>query len=342
MLVGVGTTTNLHCKFVVVPTCRAWQKPALSEPFRRPRRTGWVKEVCSFTDDCFPHLEEMAAVPSEFNSSAAPGEELDEHIFDLANASRVKYREIISLQRCLDECSGGVVWESAHVLVRYFLEAPSIPLQSKPQTICELGAGCGLLGTALARYLAPRPTRVVLTEASAALEHLRVNVEQNESHRPPTTPKPEVRLLDWLDTSSGASLGTFDCIIGTDVLFSPELIKPLLATAAKLAHADSVVWLCAPRRCERAWSILEETLPLTFASAELVTPALHAAVPVAASLEVELWRCSGPLGKAKGGDHEYRPEEQVHKAKSKKRREEKKSKIKKKRKLQDARTQGGL
>ena len=44
-------------------------------------------------------------------------------------------------------------------------------------------------------------------------------------------------------------------------------------------------------------------------------------------------------GKGEGGDHEYRPEEQVHKAKSKKRREEKKSKIKKKRKLQDARTQ---
>lgn len=82
------------------------------------------------------------------------------------------------------------------------------------------------------------------------------------------------------------------------MLFSPSLIRPLLATAARLAHAETVVWLCAPRRCELAWSILETTLPLTFARVERHTDQLHAAVPVAASLEVELWRCSGALATA--------------------------------------------
>ena len=82
------------------------------------------------------------------------------------------------------------------------------------------------------------------------------------------------------------------------MLFSPSLIRPLLATAARLAHAETVVWLCAPRRCELAWSILETTLPLTFARVERCTEQLHAAVPVAASLEVELLRCTGPLATA--------------------------------------------
>ena len=232
------------------------------------------------------------ASSSSFDAGAE-GDALDEHVFALANAESVCYRDVVSLQRCLDECSGGVVWESAHVLVRYFLEGQNSPLRAA-STICELGAGCGLLGTALARYHRPRPSRVTLTEASPALEHLRANVTHNEPTHPPGVPRPEVCLLDWLNPSL-ARLGTYDCVIGTDVMFSPELIGPLLSTAASLCHAESVVWLCAPRRCERAWAILEEALPLTFGTVELLTERLHSAVPVAKLLEVELWRCAGPL-----------------------------------------------
>ena len=179
------------------------------------------------------------------------------------------------------------------MLVRYFLEGQEKALGAA-STICELGAGCGLLGTALARYHLPLPSRVTLTEASPALEHLRANVSHNERTHPPGATHPEVCLLDWLNPSL-SRLGTYDSVIGTDVMFSPELIRPLLSTAASLCHAKSVVWLCAPRRCERAWAILEDELPLTFGIVELHTERLHDAVPVAKLLEVELWRCARPL-----------------------------------------------
>ena len=71
-----------------------------------------------------------------------------------------------------------------------------------------------------------------------------------------------------------------------------------MRTAARLCHAGSVVWLCAPRRCDKAWALLEAALPEHFGSCELVTDALHAAVPAAARLEVELWRCSDVKGAA--------------------------------------------
>ena len=147
----------------------------------------------------------------------ARGDALDEHTFALANAESVRYRDVVSLQRCLDECSGGVVWESAHVLVRYFLEGAHPRPLGLAATICELGAGCGLLGLALARYMSPRPNRVVLTEAAPALEHLRSNVMHNgEQNWPADVTKPDVMLLDWLDEASVAPLRPpFDCIIGT-------------------------------------------------------------------------------------------------------------------------------
>lgn len=216
-------------------------------------------------------------------------EALDEHIFELANAPAVRYRDLTFGQAALDECSGGVVWESAFVLLEYFLG--SAEATSLDGVVCEVGAGCGLLGSALAKYRKPRPKRVVVTEHPAALDHLAHNIERNAD----CGCTPEVALLDWCAPRGHCSLtGAFDAIVGTDVCFSPQLVVPLVRTCARLCRDErSVAWLCFPRRCERSWNILENALPKHFALVELVTSDLHAAVPVAARLEVELWKCSG-------------------------------------------------
>ena len=127
------------------------------------------------------------------------------------------------------------MWESAHVLVRYFLEGAHPRPLGLAATICELGAGCGLLGLALARYMSPRPTRVVLTEAAPALEHLRSNVMHNgEQNWPADVTKPDVMLLDWLDEASVAPLRPpFDCIIGTGRMCLCH------GSSAQAAHARS-------------------------------------------------------------------------------------------------------
>ena len=239
-----------------------------------------------------------------FDASTS-ADELDAHVFDLANCDRISYRGIQAVQKPLSDNSGGVVWEAAHVLLEYFLpktEASATPIwpysHHPTPAICELGSGCGLLGMALARYLCPSPRRVVLTECAGALAHLQSNVERNAPH---PAIEPEVQLLDWFQPDVAAIHGPedatvpgFDVIVGTDVMFAPDLIRPLLTTAALLCRdSESVVWLAAPRRCDRAWGSLVDEMPKLFTMVELVTPALHAAVPVAARLEVELWRCSG-------------------------------------------------
>ena len=99
------------------------------------------------------------------------------------------------------------------------------------------------LGMALARYLCPSPRRVVLTECAGALAHLQSNVERNAPH---PAIEPEVQLLDWFQPDVAAIHGPedatvpgFDVIVGTDVMFAPDLIQPLLTTAVRAAQTKA-------------------------------------------------------------------------------------------------------
>ena len=46
-----------------------------------------------------------------------------------AQAQRIRYRDIVGLQTVLQDNSGGIVWEAAHVLLHYFLDAGLQPLE---------------------------------------------------------------------------------------------------------------------------------------------------------------------------------------------------------------------
>ena len=71
----------------------------------------------------------------------------------------------------------GVLWESAPCLVRWLLEDPErMDTYIKDKRVLELGAGLGLVGTALAKLGA---RHVTLTDLPQQLTLLRRNLEAN-------------------------------------------------------------------------------------------------------------------------------------------------------------------
>ena len=145
--------------------------------------------------------------------------------------------------------------------------------------VLELGSGCGLVGMAMAKYHPSRP-EVTLTDHGEALAMLEKNVSGAE--------RCNVLDADW---NTDCDLGTFDVIVGTDVMYAPGLIEPLLRVARGSAHSGTVLYLCAPKRCDAAWEILIAGLARDWQLAETI--ALDDSVPCAGAFEVVCWRCQG-------------------------------------------------
>jgi hypothetical protein len=64
--------------------------------------------------------------------------------------------------------------------------------------------------------------------------------------------------LSWGDAADIAGVkahhvpGTFDIIVGTDVVFAASLVAPLLATIHTFSHATTRTFLCLQERCAAA------------------------------------------------------------------------------------------
>ena len=57
----------------------------------------------------------------------------------------------------------------------------------------------------------------------------------------------------------------FDTIVGTDVIFSIALVKPLLSTLRKMSHNGTNIYLCVQIRCSDAHALfLEKTTKYGF------------------------------------------------------------------------------
>ena len=181
--------------------------------------------------------------------------------------------------------TGGVVWETSYLLLEYLLHAgrnSSMDLPVVGPNLIEVGAGCGLLGMALAATLPLQ--QVVLTETQEVLETiLKPNVGNNQhifcpggmlpsSSSSPSPPIVSAGVLDWTnyrvdaqriqDTLLSKESRKFDTIVGTDVVFSPKLVEPLLATLRFLAHERTIIYLCLqPDRCPKSFQLLQEKAP---------------------------------------------------------------------------------
>lgn len=216
--------------------------------------------------------------PATYRPQDKEGDDLDRlslAFFDLANVPFVGYRldpkwlrkkicpaaVSIVVKQDAGACgqhTGGIVWETSFLLINFLLSH-----QSCIGRTLEVGAGCGLLGQVLASSGWTR--KVVLTESAQAMDNLLQNIERN---KPALQKKDRERLavgrpLDWEHPERDAELNSkdlqphsFDTILGTDVVFAPSLVEPLLSTLWLMSHDTTVVYLCLQVRCPDSHQLL--------------------------------------------------------------------------------------
>jgi len=131
---------------------------------------------------------------------------------------------------------GALAWKSGIYLANYLVEAYGAGLH--PRHILELGSGIGLGGVCIDKLHEGRDDdwKVVLTDRDeAVLQILQVHLRLNRCQRRTTCDK-----LSWgSDLSEFANRhGRFDFIMGADVVYEEESIRPLWQTVAALLSRD--------------------------------------------------------------------------------------------------------
>eukprot|EP00747_Dinoflagellata_sp_TGD_P023290 gnl/TRDRNA2_/TRDRNA2_129703_c0_seq1.p1 gnl/TRDRNA2_/TRDRNA2_129703_c0~~gnl/TRDRNA2_/TRDRNA2_129703_c0_seq1.p1 ORF type:complete len:244 (+),score=41.67 gnl/TRDRNA2_/TRDRNA2_129703_c0_seq1:113-844(+) len=174
------------------------------------------------------------------------------------------------------DLSGLKLWPVALPMLHHLRDVvlPSLRQQTvtsgRPVRVLELGSGIGLLGIGLA---ALGDTAVVLTDPDivvnfsedgdegSTLEWLQANVDLN---RTVVGDRAVVRKLSWgnaADIASVKTSGTFDLIVGSDILYNIDNYPPLLATVRALSSRKTVVVLGYQERHEREHEFLELASP---------------------------------------------------------------------------------
>mmetsp|Transcript_13249 Transcript_13249/g.28756 ORF Transcript_13249/g.28756 Transcript_13249/m.28756 type:complete len:345 (+) Transcript_13249:1679-2713(+) len=202
--------------------------------------------------------------------------------FELANSPLVGYRIspekriVVRQNSSIQRHTGGIVWETSYLLASYMLDrfgmqqrpSPSSPSPTSTRTsrplgkALEIGAGCGMLGLVLAA--SGLAHNVVLTETTDVIADLTANVQRNISTSAVSPYTTISRLLRWdaleedvmNDEQSLLRPHTFDTIVGTDVVFTPSLVRPLLSCLALMAHVDTRIYLCLQIRCADSHALL--------------------------------------------------------------------------------------
>jgi len=175
--------------------------------------------------------------------------------------------------------TGGIVWETSYLLLQYLLAA-----KSELGITLEVGAGCGLLGQVLAAHNG-LCEKVVMTETEEVMDNLKANVERNQRNQEKDNGEKDISLkkkkkksarvttleveqLDWehveRDVQRAAHLEPHSCdtIVGTDVIFSPKLVEPLLKTLRYMSHSRTNIYLCLQERCAVSHQLLLEKAPV--------------------------------------------------------------------------------
>ena len=188
------------------------------------------------------HVDEGMAVSFDAVMDAPGDEDAAERMFELANASRVRFsarkgRELCIRQDPSNSTTGGCVWETAYLLALWAAKQlqPKLDRAGPPLRCLEVGAGCGLLGISLAASGAD----VLVTETPSAMPNLEHNVANN---RPTGRGSLAAAALHWGDAAHLAAvreLGPYDVLLGTDVVYVEAMVRPLLHT----------LWSCAGSEC---------------------------------------------------------------------------------------------
>lgn len=200
-----------------------------------------------------------------------------EKLFELANAAAVRYavcggRSVVIRQDPSNTATGGCIWETSYLLAEWAQRelAPRLELsragRAPPLRCLEMGAGCGLLGVALAHA----GCKVLLTECEESMPNLEANVAANAPAPSPRGGQCAAARLGWGNEADAAAAvsqhGPFDVVLGTDVVFRSALVEPLLRTLWRCCSAaDTTCWLCCQVRCPDAHKVLVAIAPAFFA-----------------------------------------------------------------------------
>jgi len=145
--------------------------------------------------------------------------------------------------------TGLTLWRASELLCAYLVQTPNL---IRGKHVLELGAGLGLCGILVHHMEA---ARVVLTDGDTdTLANLRSNVEMNcpamADERTSAASGIECCQLVW-----GRNLeefvqthGTFDVILGADIIYREEILEPLWSSVAQLLQSAGVFLLAYARR----------------------------------------------------------------------------------------------
>jgi predicted nicotinamide N-methyase len=134
---------------------------------------------------------------------------------------------------------GGMVWDASLILAKFiYWNRKDIFLNSR--TVLEVGSGTGICGLACA-LMEPK-LNVTLSDLYSHLALIQTNIDIND------TKNVNCCEIDWFKPEGA---GKFDLIIGSDVVYEPDLFEPLLDTLEVVTHKDSVILLCNELRMTR-------------------------------------------------------------------------------------------
>ena len=215
--------------------------------------------------------EKVVALRFEDVLEAVDADEVAELLFALANATHVLYRTAGGVLTIRQDPAiahtGGCVWDAAFALARWApAQIRTLQAQASPPRrlrCLEVGAGCGLLGLLVAHL----GCDVLITEQPSAMANLRANVAANPATSVGGTAA--AAQLSWTDdaeVAAAAGRGPWDLLLGTDIVYSLELVDPLLRTLHACATTHTQVWLCLQQREPIATARLLERARDFFAS----------------------------------------------------------------------------
>lgn len=186
---------------------------------------------------------------------------------------------------------GGLCWDAAFILGEYVIDRFKEEKPDKPINAIELGSGTGLAGLIVAKAL-PGAV-VVLTDLPELMPLLTRNIELNfgsrdelRDHVNPVLGEylakdhsnGEVRgsatasVLRWGDKEQEMSFGTFDVVLGADVVATLYDPIALSETIAQLSHSRTVVYVSFKERLSSVHRQFESAMKAIFAVVDFVHP----------------------------------------------------------------------
>jgi len=182
---------------------------------------------------------------------------------------------VLEQRRFSAEGFASTVWDSAIVLSK-FLELRGRGALTGKQCL-ELGSGCGLLSTVLARLGATVTSTDLECNLPLLRENLRANCDQDVRVEP----------LMWAAETARAVRGdrVFDLVLASDVMYLEEAVPALVGTLLALCSMDTEVLIAHGRNRPAEKAFLTAVQRAGFSCHEVLVEQLH---PVYNCLDVSV------------------------------------------------------